>query len=183
MIDPDVFVSHSTRNKAVADAVTTYLEAAGHRCWIAPRDIAPGRSYGEAILDGIYSTRAFVLVFSGEANQSRHVLKEVERAINADKVVVPFRIESVMPSGAMEYFLSTDQWLDALTRPLDPHLAALERTVAGILGRTATAGAPPPRDTLAEQAAEMQELAPDEWVRRRGSWMRRVHDALFGDHD
>jgi hypothetical protein len=35
----DVFVSHSNHNKLDADAVCGKLEAAGVRCWIAPRDI------------------------------------------------------------------------------------------------------------------------------------------------
>jgi hypothetical protein len=38
----DVFISYSTRDKTVADAVISAHEKAGIRCWYAPRDITPG---------------------------------------------------------------------------------------------------------------------------------------------
>ncbi len=37
----DVFISHSAKDKATADAVCAVLEAEGIRCWIAPRDVLP----------------------------------------------------------------------------------------------------------------------------------------------
>lgn len=180
----DVFVSHSTRNKNVADAVTGYLEGTGQRCWIAPRNIEPGENYGEAILRGIYGCRVFVLVFSDHANQSRHVLKEVERAINADKVIIPFRIEAAMPSGAMEYFLSTDQWLDALSAPLEPHLAHLQKTIAGVLGNKATqTAATLSAEEFRQAAQEMDELAPDDWAGNGSSIWKKMHNFLLGDRE
>jgi hypothetical protein len=49
----DVFISHSSNAKAIADAACAALEAAGIRCWIARRDIMSGTEYGAAI---IYAT-------------------------------------------------------------------------------------------------------------------------------
>jgi hypothetical protein len=46
----DVFVSYSSRDKAIADSVVHWLESAGVRCWIAPRDPVPGRNYGAQIV-------------------------------------------------------------------------------------------------------------------------------------
>ena len=43
---PDVFLSHSTQNKTVADAVCATLERRGIRCWVAPRDIPGGENWG-----------------------------------------------------------------------------------------------------------------------------------------
>jgi hypothetical protein len=31
------------------------------------------------------------------------------------------RVEDVLPAGSLEYFLSTQQWLDAFPPPLEPH--------------------------------------------------------------
>ncbi len=53
--DPEkalVFVSHSSRNKVIADAICARLEQHGIRCWIAPRDIDPGRDYSDRIVGG-----------------------------------------------------------------------------------------------------------------------------------
>ncbi|MDB5446864.1 MAG: hypothetical protein JWQ97_2181 [Phenylobacterium sp.] len=38
----DVFISYSSRDKPTADALCHTLDAAGVRCWMAPRDIQPG---------------------------------------------------------------------------------------------------------------------------------------------
>ena len=44
----DVFISHSSKDKHVADAICAVLERRGLRCWIAPRDVTPGASWGAA---------------------------------------------------------------------------------------------------------------------------------------
>src|ERR1700676_3043069 len=102
----DVFISHSAKDKAVADAVCAALEANGIRCWIAPRDIVPGESWGGAILKGIASCRMMVLVFSTHTNASVQIRREVERAVHRGIPIAPVRIADVMPEGDMEYFLS-----------------------------------------------------------------------------
>ena len=38
----DIFISHSSKDKTIADAACACLEARGLRCWIAPRDIIAG---------------------------------------------------------------------------------------------------------------------------------------------
>ena len=137
----DVFVSYSTNDKPVADAIVSRLEQAGIRCWVAPRDIIPGRVWGEAILHAIEATRLMVVVLSGAANASRQVIREVERAVSNDVVVIPFRIESVEPTGAMAYFLASEHWLDAMTPPLESHIARLLVAVRALLGSVSPAEA------------------------------------------
>jgi hypothetical protein len=66
----DVFISHSSHDKPMADAACAVLEQRGIRCWVAPRDIVPGADWGESIVDAIGAARAFVLVFSSHANTS-----------------------------------------------------------------------------------------------------------------
>ncbi len=177
-----VFISHSSKDKKMADAICGLLEQKGAKCWIAPRDIAPGQNYGAAILDAIYFCSVMVLVFSNEANRSKHVQKEIERAINADCVVMPFRIESVMPSGAMEYFLSTEHWLDAVNPPLEEHVDRLYDAIVAVYGDRPTRTAEPLSGIEATiAAAEFEELAPDEWSRSRSTFLRKLYDLLFGD--
>jgi len=45
----DVFISYSTRNKLIADAMKQYLQSKGIRCWKAPDDIVEGESWAAAI--------------------------------------------------------------------------------------------------------------------------------------
>ena len=72
---PQVFISYSSKDRTIANMVCALLEERGHRCWIAPRDIIPGTSWGEAIIDGLKSSSVFVLVFSQHANTSPQILR------------------------------------------------------------------------------------------------------------
>jgi adenylate cyclase len=130
----DVFLSHSAADRTAALALLDGLERAGIRCWIAPRDVAAGSEYGQQIVDAVKGCRVFVVVFSANANASPHVRREVERAVSSDRSIVPVRIENVVPTGAMEYCLGGTHWFDALTTPLDPHVANLVATVRQLLG-------------------------------------------------
>src|SRR5215475_13269989 len=125
----DIFISYSSKDKTVADAVCARMESAGIRCWIAPRDILPGRSYGESIIEAIQRARLMVLVFSSNANASVHIPKEVERAVSNGVAVIPFRIENVLPGTSLDYFIGSVHWLDAMTPPLEKHLEDLVVTV------------------------------------------------------
>jgi adenylate cyclase len=133
----DVFLSYSAADRATALTVLAALEDQGIRCWIAPRDVPAGSEYGQEIVEAVKGCRTFVLIFSASANTSPHVRREVERAVSAGRAIVPFRVEDVAPTGAMEYALGNTHWLDAFTSPLDPHVAALVATVRRLLGRAA----------------------------------------------
>jgi hypothetical protein len=137
----DVFISYSSEDKPTADAVCAALEAKGIRCWIAPRDILPGAIFAEALIGAINASRLFVLVFSARSNDSPHVMRELERAVHKGLPILPLRIEDVPLSPSMEYFISTPHWLDALTPPLQQHLAHLTETVRLLLSRTEVAAA------------------------------------------
>ena len=166
----DVFLSHSAKDKPVADAVCAGLERAGIRCWIAPRDILHGATWGEAIINAISSSRVLVVVFSSHSNSSQQVLREVERAVSKGKVIIPFRVEDVLPSGAMEYYLSCQQWLDALTPPLERHIRRLVDTVSLLLRGQAEAGEVSPADDRpATNTAHTSQLSADVSGGGRGS--------------
>jgi len=59
----DVFISYSSIDKAVADAVCHLLEDRKIRCWIAPRDVPPGMPYARALVEAIGDAKAMVLIF------------------------------------------------------------------------------------------------------------------------
>src|SRR5258708_926236 len=129
----DVFISHSSRDKAVADAVCSNLENRGIRCWLAPRDIPPGADWGESILKGMSGAQIMVLLLSQNANSSPQIKREVERAVNRGIVIIPVRIEDVLPASSLEYFLSTAHWLDAFPPPTDQYFGVLGTTIEKIL--------------------------------------------------
>lgn len=125
----DVFISYSSNDKTIADAVVAGLEQKGVRCWVAPRDLTPGVSWGQGIAEAIEKSRVMVVIISENANQSKQVAREVERAISKDVTVIPFRIENIDPTGAIAYFLSSEHWLDAITPPMESHINKLGSVV------------------------------------------------------
>jgi hypothetical protein len=154
---PPIFISHSARDRATADAVCAVLEARGLRCWIAPRDVPPGADWSAAITDAIAAARVMVLLFSSHSNQSEQVKREVSLAVSQAKVILPLRIENVQPSGSMLYFLGTVHWLDALQAPFEPHWQRLADRVAGLINAeipaAASTGTVPPAPAPSPAAA------------------------------
>jgi tetratricopeptide (TPR) repeat protein len=129
----DVFVSYSVKDKTTADAICASLEANGIRVWIAPRDVMPGSDWGESIIEAIEQSKVMILVFSANSNASPQIKREIERAVNKGVTVVPFRIDDILPSKTLEYFISTQHWLDAFTPPLEKHLDSLVGILRSIL--------------------------------------------------
>lgn len=129
----EVFISYSSKDRTIANMVCALLEERGHRCWIAPRDILPGTEWGEAIITGLKGAQVFVLVFSRHANTSPQILREVERAVHLGLPIIPFRIEDVVPERSLEYFMSVPHWLDALSPPVEDHIARLGDVVSQLV--------------------------------------------------
>lgn len=125
----DVFISYSTRDKTVADAVVSAHEKAGIRCWYAPRDIPPGADWADAITRAVKHCSLMVLIFSKSSNRSQRVLDEVNLAINRGKPLLPFRVEDLEPTGAMELHLSSRHWLDAYHPGWEAHIDRLVKSV------------------------------------------------------
>ena len=128
-----VFLSHSSIDKSVADKLCASLEKAGVQCWMAPRDIQAGQTWGASIVNAIENSLIMVVVFSENSNASKQVMREVERAVQKDIVVVPFRIDDTSPSRDMEYFLSATHWLDAQSQDLSSHMDDLIKIIISII--------------------------------------------------
>jgi tetratricopeptide (TPR) repeat protein len=131
----DVFISYSSKDNLAADKICSFLEANGIRCWITPRDVLPGSNWGESIIDAINDAKVMLLVFSANSNTSNHIKREVERAVNRGKPVIPVRIEDILPSKSLEYFISSQHWLDAYIPPLEKHLNHLAMTLKMLLSK------------------------------------------------
>jgi hypothetical protein len=138
----DVFISYSSKDKPVADRVCHALEAQGERCWIAPRDIPYGSDWQEAIMGALAEAGAMVLVFTGNTNESAHVRREVSAALESGAIVIPLRTEEATPQGALRYNLINLHWMDAISPPLESHIADLIKTLKRL--RTAPEESPSP---------------------------------------
>jgi len=125
----DVFISHSSKDKSIADAVCSILEQNKIRCWIAPRDVTPGRAYAGCITEAIKLSKVLVIIFSSNSNASGPVTNELEIAMRNNITIIPFRIEDIILSNELEYYLASRHWLDAITPPIEQHINTLAEKI------------------------------------------------------
>jgi hypothetical protein len=161
----DAFISHSSKDKTMADAICAKLEQAGIRCWIAPRDVAPGKTWSGEIMKAIDRCKVMVLVFSSNANESAQIVRELEAAVHQSKPILPLRIQDILPSNEMAYFMNSVHWLDAITQPLDAHLDQLVQAVSGLLGKPVLSMGETLKDIPIPAPAQVPKPTPsfDDW--------------------
>ena len=167
-----VFISHASKDAAVAQLVCQALENAGLSCWIAPRNVRAGDFYADAIVQAINSCRVLVLILSRSAIESPHVLREVERASAKTRPIVSIHIDATPLPPALEYFLSASHWLDASKGAVSEVLPALIESVfghhAGTAQRASMAAAVGVAVGASRPRAALGFKAPATWAKLAG---------------
>ena len=112
MPDRDIFLSYSTKDEAVARLALEKLEAAGHRCWFAPRDIPPGEFYAGKIIQALRASRFVLLFFSIHSNASEQIVREINFAVSQRLPMLVIRLDQTALSNDFECLIRINQWLD-----------------------------------------------------------------------
>ena len=104
-----VFISYSSKNIELAKKIKKLLNDNQIKTWMAPADIPVGKKYAQVINCAIKDCDSFLLVLSKDAQASNWVSKEVERAINNQKIIIPVRIDDVILNDEFEFYISETQ--------------------------------------------------------------------------
>lgn len=56
-------------------------------------------------------------------------MNEIMLAKDAGAIIIPFKIENILPEGEMKYYLRRTQWLDAMDTPAEKHIQLLVETI------------------------------------------------------
>ena len=129
---PTLFICHSSKDDHAADQFRRQLEANGVTCWFAPNDIPGGDRWADSIDDAIDSSTALLVLVSRHSLQSKWVKAEVTRAFQAQKRIIPVRIDnSRVDKGGMRLILSGFQMIDATQSERD----AAKRVLATLQNR------------------------------------------------
>ena len=123
-----VFLSFASSDRKAAETICKAVEQRGFECWIATRNIAPGDNFQESITRAIRTAKVMILVFSAHANNSLEVKKEIALAGRYNVIVVPVRVEDVVPNDALSYELAVRQWIDLF----DDWENAIERLISQV---------------------------------------------------
>lgn len=123
----DVFISYKAEEYTEASWVRSVLEENGLTCWMAPASIPGGSSYADEIDDAISNCGVFVLVLSQKAQESKWVKKELDMALNKEKVILPFMIENFQLQKAFNYYLTDVQRYTAYLSKANAMNSMIER--------------------------------------------------------
>ena len=128
-----VYISYSSWDKLIADALCQHLEQNGLSCWIAPRDFGPSPDMASSVIGAIGDCRIYVLILSSKSNSSHHIVREVQLATERHKHIIAFRIEDVGVGNGLGFFLSSILWIDALSPPLEKHFNRITNDINRLL--------------------------------------------------
>lgn len=94
MEDKYIFISYSSKQYEIALNIKNMIEKQGVSTWMAPQSIFPGGDYASDIPDAIEGCMIFLLLLSTESQKSKWVPKELDLAIDFEKVIIPFHIDN-----------------------------------------------------------------------------------------
>lgn len=137
-----VFISYSSEDRDVATKICDALETRGVKCWIASRDVGPGENFQESIVKTIRDANVMVLVFTGNANNSDEIKKELALASQNKLAIIPVRMEDVVPNDAFEYEFATRQWVD-LFQDWEQEIERLSSSIANTVADPEARGEAP----------------------------------------
>jgi hypothetical protein len=143
IVSAPIFISYSSKDRDIAETICQALEVRGQNCWIACRDVGAGENFQEAIVRELRSAKVMLLVFTSNANNSDEIKKELVLAGRHQVIVVPVRVEDVVPNDAFAYEFATRQWVD-LFKDWEREIELLAARIGHILQSAA------PRDGGAE---------------------------------
>lgn len=107
----DIFISYSSKDENVVKKICSDLDAQGLSVWVSYQDIPEGQLYAEAIMEGLGEAQVVLVFISKYSTESQQVINEVDRAVNSKKKIIPIWLEKVDLTKALEYYLSSSQWM------------------------------------------------------------------------
>ncbi|HSL28825.1 MAG TPA: toll/interleukin-1 receptor domain-containing protein [Anaerolineales bacterium] len=85
----DIFISYSRRDQEFVTRLASDLNAQVAGVWFDQSTIQLGQKWHDEIMDGIRECKAFILVLSPDAMESRYVREEVSKALELGKTIFP----------------------------------------------------------------------------------------------
>ena len=130
----DVFISFSFKDQSVAENIVNLLSSTyGISCWICTRDIDGGRRYKKLIPSAIDHAKAVVFLQSASAIESKEIPKEIGLAFEADKPIIPFKLDDAKLKGDLRYDLYGIEYIDATVPTFEERIGELASAIKKII--------------------------------------------------
>ena len=128
-MEKKVFISHSKKDKPVADLICRTLENENIGCWIAPRDIPYGNDWAGEITRAIEQSSLFVFILSEHSNASRQCPKEISIADNVGVPIICVKTDDVEMNPGFKYHLSMQQMVIVDAAKINEEMTAIASAV------------------------------------------------------
>lgn len=133
----DVFISFSFADQKTAEDIVNILTSKyGISCWICTRDIDGGDYYKDLIPEAIDAAQVVVFIQSSHAVESKEIPKEIGMAFDADKTIIPFRVDDAKLTGKLRYDLYGVEYIDATVPTMEQRIFELAKSISKAIGKT-----------------------------------------------
>src|SRR5215207_1159449 len=85
----EIFISYSRRDQEFVTRLASDLDAQVAGVWFDQSTIQLGQNWHDEIMEGIRACKAFILVLSPDALESRYVREELNKALELGKTIFP----------------------------------------------------------------------------------------------
>src|SRR6185503_21065284 len=85
----EIFISYSRRDQEFVTRLASELNAQVAGVWFDQSAIQLGENWHDEIMEGIRDCKAFILVLSPDAAESKYVREEVNKALELRKAIFP----------------------------------------------------------------------------------------------
>lgn len=106
-----VFISYSSKDYAIANAVRELLKQHKIPSFMAPESIPAGSNYTQEIPEAIGACFAMVVLLSQSAQESKWVPKEIDMALEDNVPVIPFLVDINKPNRQFRFMLGQCQYI------------------------------------------------------------------------
>lgn len=147
----DVFISFSFKDQDHAESLVNILSSRyGISCWICTRDIDGGRRYKKLIPEAIDHAKVVVFLQSSFSIESKEIPKEIGMAFDADKTIIPFKLDDAKLVGDLRYDLYGLEYIDATVPTFDDRVDELAQAIKKVLGHD--------KQTIRSDAVDVQRI-------------------------
>lgn len=107
-----LFLSHTSKNADTMLSIAQFLEDKNIQCWYFQRDILAGEQYNVKIVRAIKEVEILLVLVTEAVENSIYIPKEIQRAFEYNKVIIPVRLDRSPVPENVEFFLCNEQWVD-----------------------------------------------------------------------
>lgn len=108
-----VFISYSSKDVDYVMQIANAMDINNISYWRAPDKIPAGSNYAKEIPKAIKECDLFLLIYSGNAQESIWVEKEVDTAVCCKKTIFPIRIDNSEFNDLFKFYLNNVQMVQA----------------------------------------------------------------------